>query len=527
MSPPSSPPRVLLVYANPAQTGVFVPPYGLERLASVIASAGARVHWCLPFLEADPDAALEAALVDSTGHAVDLVLFSVRNLDDGLVVRSELGPGEVDTRGYVRAIRPLIRRAVAVVGMDRVGLGGGAVSAGGFPVVRALGARWGVRGPAEDLVGTVVRGLVQTGELSWPVDPRVLGHGLLDDDEAPVRQPHPFPLASAFPRRHPHSLDVAVSSGAFVPVQVSAGCDRRCHFCSEASFLDGRVRWRPPELVAQEVANLVARVVTQVWLAGSELNVPTDAPAIALLRALRPFAGEVEFRAFLQPAPLGDALLDALQEAGLDPAELPVELGHLDPGLLRKGAGPANIEQIVDLVERFVARGHARLMGSILLGAHPEETLETVDRALEIATRLDAELAEGLDLSVAVGARVYAQSPLGRFVRANFDDCRDQLYTPGGAQPREDLVEPVVFCKPMAPRRLLARVKRTPLRGGLHVMNTETPATADEERLGELRLRLISERLRGRQVAPLLVEMLGLLDEGDPRRDEVIAALAR
>lgn len=528
-------PVVLLVYVNPAQTGVFVPPYGLERLAAALREAGAGVRWCLPFLERDPEAALARALEGGEGEGTPaLVLLSLRNLDDGLVIRGELGPGAVETRGYLSAAGPLVARAVAAVGRERVVLGGGGLGAGGAALLGRLGLRWGIRGPAEDLVARGVKVLVGEGRLRWPEDPRVLDAdapptGILAGPAGSAAATRsPFLPASAPPPRHPEALALAVRSGAYIPVQISAGCDRRCHFCVEASFLDRRVAWREPRAVAAEVQDLVDRGVTHVFLAGSELNMPSAAPALALLRALRPVvarAPALHLLAFLQPAPLDDVLLDALEAVGMDPAELPVELGHLSPRILRAGGGPANLGHIEALVDRLAARGHRRLLGSVLLGAHPLETWETVDEALSVARDLDARLPEGLSLAVAAGARVYPTSPLGRTVRSRWEELAPHLYTPDGGPPDPELLDPVVFCRPGPPRTLLRHVLQTQLRGGITTMNGEGPATEVEARVAALREQVLLRGVRGEDARGELAALLAALPAGDPRRAEVLAAL--
>jgi hypothetical protein len=76
----------------------------------------------------------------------------------------------------------------------------------------------------------------------------------------------------------------------------------------------------------------------------------------------------------------------------------------------RPGCAPrtSRPEELVDVL----APG---LPGSILLGAHPDETWDSVARALAAARAIDAALPRGLDLTFATGGRVYATVPLGRW----------------------------------------------------------------------------------------------------------------
>ncbi len=113
-------PRVLLVYANPAATATPVVPYGMERIAQVMGLAGCEVELLAPWIEADPLGHFQSAL----DAGWDLVGFSVRNIDDALVVRSTEGEADIDTRFYLDAVRPLVRSALSAMPPGRVLLGG-------------------------------------------------------------------------------------------------------------------------------------------------------------------------------------------------------------------------------------------------------------------------------------------------------------------------------------------------------------------------------------------------------------------
>jgi len=502
--------------------------------------------------------------------------FSVRNLDDALVVRTATPPRDgrpIDTTGYVDAVRPLVQAAVAAVGAGRVCLGGAAVSAGPEVVIHALGAAWGIAGPADDLAWRLGRCLAQGQPLHLDPDPRVVQLGDVGPLAAPpartgpahdpVPRPRRFaaewrPVPGPTPRLGPY-LALARARQGRVPVLLSAGCDRRCHFCVEARFTGQLVRPRPVDEIVAEIDSLVAVGVRRFWLATSELNVPDDRHAIAVLRAL---AGrDLDLQAFVQVAPVSDALLDAMEDAGMDPSALSFELGHLDDRILRAGGGPANRRSIDRLVETFLRRGYPTLGGSVLLGAHPLETEETLESALSTALELDAALPAGLGLAYATGARVYPRTALADWISAHRDEAAPDLY--GADDPR--FVQPVVYCRPMAPRALLAHVgaRLAGARGNMGPMNSEAPASADalaaEAAVNRGLWRLAEDRPAAAraaferalvhqprhlealaQLAMLLANQLGepaaarvvlerlhaALPDDDPRRAEVATALA-
>lgn len=545
-----SAPRVLLVYANPAVTPTPVAPYGMERIGHAFAAVGCAVRMCAPYLEADPLAELREALA----WAPALVGFSVRNIDDTLVVRAPEGEGPVDTDFYLDAVRPLVAEALAAVGPERVVLGGTAIGSGPEAVLSYLGAAVAVTGPAEDLCAAVGQGLCADGAVRWPDDPRVVRAG-----EVRAR-PRGFasawaPLPGPTPRMRSY-LKLTLARGGRVAVRLSAGCDRRCAFCVEPRLTGHIVVPRPVEDIVGEIELLSRAGVRRFWLATSELNVPDDRHAVAVLRAL---AGRgLDLAAFLQPAPVSDDLLDAMEAAGMDPEDVNYEFGHLDDRILRAGGGPANRRQIDRLLETYLRRGYRRLGGSILLGAHPEERWETVDGALDAALEMDAALPAGLALAYATGARVYPETPLAGWIRAHRDEATPDLY----GSPDPSFAEVVVFSRPAAPRALLRHVsaRLAGARGRMGPMNVEVRAGPAEGLVNRALLRLGEGAVQParalleqaievepthaealRQLALLLANRVGALAEAaavlrqlsaivgaeDPRQPEIQAALAQ
>ncbi len=488
--------RVLLAYANPAVTAQPVPPYGLECVAHAFRAAGCEVEIVSPFIEDDAPAALAAAIARVKPAMVGL---SVRNLDDALVVRSAAGEGDIDTTDYTGEVGSLVDAAIALLGRDSVVLGGAALAAAPGVVGRRLGARWVIAGPAEDLCWRAGRALATTGQFAWPEDARV--HDL--DRAAPIGSrraamagwrpvPGPTPRDGAW-------LRLAVARGGRVAVNVTTGCDRRCHFCVEAAFTGGAVRPRAVDDVVTEVRLLAQAGARRFWLACSEFNVPGTAHGVAVLRALasaglaRP-GGPLDFATFIQPAPVDDALLDAFEACGIDPSGLSFEFGHLDDRVLRAGGGPCNRRQIDRLVNIWQGRGYRVLGGSVLLGAHPSETEETLESALATAREIDGAFPDGFGLAYACGARMYPGSTLSRLV----DASGPGVYAAGDID--LDLVRPVVYCRPWSPRVLLARVAarlqgtRAPMRPMNAEASDDRSLLAAEKRVNRGIVRLHERR---------------------------------
>ncbi len=507
------------MYANPAVTASPVPPYGAERIAQAMRLAGCDARVVSPWMEPGALAAFRQAASAFQPH---LVAFSIRNLDDALVVRSGQGETDLDTTFYLPAIRPLIREAARLA--LPVLLGGAGFSACPEGVLAFLGAEVGVVGAADDLAWRLGRGLAQGARFSeaLPDDPRVIRRGasvvriaVRDTPFRPVPGPTP---------RDARWLTLARRRDGRVPVALSAGCDRRCHFCVEGSFVGGAVRPRPVDEVLAELRLLQSAGVRRIWLAASELNVPDARHATAVLRAIAAAGLDLDVSGFLQPAPVDDALLDAFEGVGVDPSALSWELGHLDDRLLRAGAGPTNRASIDALVERYLRRGHRTLGGSVLLGAHPLEDDASIDSAIAAACEIDRALPAGLGLAWAAGGRVYSNAPLGRWVAAHLPEARPHLVgrlTPGFAAP-------LAFCRPGTPRALFRRVAAglAGCRGAMQSLNAETvlaPAALEVERwvnrailaaeAGNVRgaVRACRAALRRRPTHPEALKQLGLL----------------
>ncbi|MCP4873035.1 MAG: radical SAM protein [Proteobacteria bacterium] len=558
-------PRVLIVYANPAITATPTAPLGAQRIRAIFHGAGCATAITAPWLELDPLAELEKA-VESFGPT--LVGFSVRNVDDALVVRSAEGDGPIDTQPYLPAIRPLVdavqRRGIPVL------LGGPAMSACPRGVLGALGARFGVVGPADDIAWWLGKALAggTTFPDALPDDVRIVDHA---DPESRGTEPSVTAVAAAadvfqpMPGMGPwmpEYVSLLKQRGGWAPVAFSVGCNRRCHFCVEASFLGKRARAIGVKATLDEITALHEQAgLDRFWLTASEINVPETDSIRELLEGLVERGLRVEVRGFLQPAPVTDELLDAFEAAGVDPTALSYEFGHLDDGLLRAGAGPTNLSHIENLVALYRRRGYATVGGTVLFGAHPDETWETVSSALTATKRLDGELPEGLGLAYATGGRVYASSPLGRWVRDHREEATPDLHGTWS----EGFAEPLVFCRPAPPRALLAHVQEAlaDCRGGMGPLNAEmitdpqllraerlvnvgivrrtrgdatgarqaledAVATVPDhaEALRQLALVLANhfgERERAREV---LLTLRSRLSDGTPEADEVDSALA-
>jgi len=474
-------PRILFVYANPELQRIAVPPFGIECLLAAIRDSGLplQVRVCSPFLHPRPSLALRRAV---EGFEPTIVAISLRNLDDGMVLQAvPEGPDAppMQARFLLGDVRRTLQRGLA--GWRGVGVVGGAgLGAAPWQVLDFLGQRFGVVGPGE---GVMMRWLRQAVAGADPVevlaDMAVAQPGVVLDREAPDRAlpaPRwelPWPTATV---RSGDFLALALAYGWDVPLRVAHGCNRGCSFCVEAMAAGHRVRSRPVEAVVHEARLLAGRGVRSFWLTCSELNVPDNAHALRLCRALGAARLHgVRVGAYLQPAGVDDELLDALEGAGVALERINWEFGHLDPELLGQSAGPATRPAIDNLVELYQRRGLPRVCGSLLLG-QPGETERSLDRALTALAEIDSCFAEGVHVACSFGVRVYPNSPLGRRAATpvGWAELRPHLY----GHRRRDMLRPLAYCAPLPPPALARAVAQASagLRGGLQPMAGVLPA---------------------------------------------------
>ncbi|MDP6935057.1 MAG: radical SAM protein, partial [Myxococcota bacterium] len=390
---------MLLVYANPSVGTYPVSPMGLERIAHAFEQQGCQTRLSCPFLHTDPTAALEAAL----RPLPDLVGLSIRNIDDAQVVTRTEGASDLDTTFHLDSVRPLVQTALRAVGSERVLVGGSALPQEARSILEYLGAPIGIVGPAEDLCARIGKSLHSGGSPALPDDPRLIRVERTKREHWRAGA-QGTPLPGSAPR-DPVFLQRCRDLELFVPILLSSGCDRRCHYCIEARVTGRAVVPRPVEQVVAEVQTLREQGLSRFWLVASELNVPTAHHTTRVLRELNDMG--LDLQGFFQAAPVPDSLLDAMEDAGMDPETVNFELGHLDESILRSGGGPTNRRQIDELVETYHRRGYRTLCASVLFGSHPHETEDTLEGALRDIRSIDQSFPLGLELGYACGARVY------------------------------------------------------------------------------------------------------------------------
>jgi radical SAM superfamily enzyme YgiQ (UPF0313 family) len=274
--------KLLLVNTNRYRTPP-VPPLGLEYLAAAVAAAG---HECrvldLCFAE-EPSAELAR---EADRFSPDLAGLTVRNIDTVLRWNNEF---------FLDSIRPL----VSVLGASGVPviLGGAGYSFVPEGIRRFLGADYGLSGPGEIALPRFL------DRFAKKKPPRGT---VIDGCEAGI-DPEFVPDRNGF-------IDHAryVREGGLLGFETQKGCYGRCPYCAEGR---GRVLFRNPERVADEVAALSGRGFREFHLCDTEFNQDID-HSRAVLDALIRKAPGIRWSLYLKTAPVDKELFHLLARSG-------------------------------------------------------------------------------------------------------------------------------------------------------------------------------------------------------------------
>jgi hypothetical protein len=426
--------RVLLVHANPLQRMLPVPPYGLERIRTAAAAAGADVELLDPYLTAeDPHAAAARRAAELQPQVIGLGL---RVLEDCIPIDDldGAGPNDVhnviaEVRGLVDALREAAPDAVLV-------LGGAGFSACPGACLWALDVPYGIVGAGE---GPFVSLLAQLAMGREPNGVR----GLVRHGQAGAADG----WQTAFGGPTLRETTYAPTHG--FPVRTRIGCAMACAYCT-ASAMERRHANGDVRDVVAEVEALVelgrSRGIdpVQVFFADDEFNLPGEEHAVAVLEALvdAGLGRHFEWRAYLNPTPFSDRFAEL---AGATQGFVSVTADSAADDVLARSGKPFRRRHLDELLERTASHGVRTELGLIFgLPGESEATLaETI--AFVRGLRPDVEVA------YAVGARAYPNTPLGRIAEQE----PERLY--GAPGPR--VAEPTVYSAVGEPRALARRLE--------------------------------------------------------------------
>lgn len=380
--------KVLLVNANTVRPPVS--PIGLEYVGHALAEAG------MPVRVADLSFAADWRSAVATAARGDLIAacVSVRNTDDCCFATGK------SYLPWISQVVSELRKSTTAP----VVLGGAGYSTAPDVVLTATGADYGISGEAEEALPLLCKALAEGDDVSG-----IPGLVHRSGGEVRCNPRNRVDLARLpLPRRRIFDNPRYEREGAIVGVETKRGCDRSCVFCADPVAKGNQIRLRPPQIVADEFADLLEQGVTWYHLCDAEFNLDLE-HAKDVCRALieRGFGKRLHWYTYCAPSPFDDELADLMLCAGC--AGINFGVDSLDDGQLRRLGSLHRVSDVESLVS--ILRKHRfNYMFDLLMGG-PGETGATVQSTIDAVRRLEVPLA-----GAAVGVRVYRGTPMWRSV---------------------------------------------------------------------------------------------------------------
>ncbi|HEX4493705.1 MAG TPA: 30S ribosomal protein S12 methylthiotransferase RimO [Acidimicrobiia bacterium] len=184
-------------------------------------------------------------------------------------------------------------------------------------------------------------------------------------------------------------LPRAVPDAPWAYVKIAEGCDRACAFCAIPSFR-GKQRSRRPDAIEAEVADLVARGVSEVVLVAQDLawygrDVDEPGALAPLLRRLDRLATDGLARVrllYLYPSEVRDPLVETMLELPTVVPYFDLSLQHASAGLLRGMKRWGSGDRFLEIIERIRTDEPAAAFRSSFIVGFPGETERDHDELL-------------------------------------------------------------------------------------------------------------------------------------------------
>jgi len=381
--------NILLVNPNRYRTPA-VPPLALECLENALKRSR---HGCrildLCFSD-DPAAELRDAVEE---YAPDVAGITVRNIDTVIYDNNVFFLDEI--RSLVDVLK---ERGVPVVA------GGAGFSFIPEGILDYLGADWGVSGPGEEALIRLLDGM---------------------EDEPPPRgtilDGWEYGFDPDMPMERGASVDYEryIGEGGLAGFQTQKGCNERCSYCSEGN---GRVLFRNPERIVEELGMLADRGVTRFHLCDTEFNQDLEFCRSFLERLVRK-GPSLNIAVYMKTYPYDDDLFRLLKRGGVEMITLSVPTGR----------NPlAHAEEIV----RLAADHGIRIAVDLLVGL-PGETPDYVRRVIHRLREIGPDTV-GVNSTI----RLYPQCSVTRTILES-EDYRQYLL--GAVEDNPELVRPVFY----------------------------------------------------------------------------------
>ena len=459
--------RVLLISLNRCNTPDPVFPIGLSHLNAALRHSGHETRWF--DLQAD-HGALESVLDEFRPTCVGI---SIRNIDDVLIRKQETFFSELGT--ICRDIRRLNPCPIV--------LGGSGFSIFPKALLEQSGADFGIRGEGEQSLVALLSALREGSD--WTKIPGLVFRG---NGEVVTNPPHSLrPETGLDTTDRPQPLvEHYLQASGMMNVQTQRGCSHTCCYCTYP-VIEGRThRSRPPEVVAEELAQLQGQGVKYVVVVDSIFN-SSEQHVVETCEAILRRKVTMRWSCFLRPQGLTVELMKLMARAGL--AHIEFGSDSFCDAVLEAYGKRLTFEEILN--SNNLARQEGIDCCHYLICGGPGETLATLETGFQNSLRLS-----GAVIMAVVGMRVYPGTPLLQRALAE-----------GRVLPEADLLKPTYYlASGLTLETVFERLQHFAQRSPNWIVGDPVPAYVT-----------LTERLRKRGVVGPLWSYFALLQRLWPR----------
>ncbi len=196
--------------------------------------------------------------------------------------------------------------------------------------------------------------------------------------------------------------------GAMVGIETKRGCGQKCIYCADPVAKGKKIRLRPPELVIQELKDLLTQGVSWLHLSDSEFNLPLNhAKEICTAIINTGIQNKLKWYCYCSPIPFDAELAHLMKHAGCQGINFGVD-SLCSQQLIRIGRKHTigDIQQLVQLLKRE----QLNYMFDLLIGG-PGETPETVKTSFDKIRTSNIPL-----VGISVGIRIYPGTSLAKSI---------------------------------------------------------------------------------------------------------------
>jgi radical SAM superfamily enzyme YgiQ (UPF0313 family) len=356
--------RILLVSTNRYTVPEPVFPIGLAHLSAALQRAGHDTRW----VDFNADStSLSEVLAE---YHPDYVGVSVRNIDDVLIrTRETYTDGLDEITETIRKTNPC-----------PVILGGSGYSIFPEQLLKQANADYGIRGEGEDCFPSLVSALAEGRDVSSiPGLVYRKAENIVSNPGKTWRDTDGLAATD----RPVHLVDHYLKNGGMLNVQTQRGCAHRCCYCTYP-LIEGRAnRQRPPEIVAEEMAQLEKQGAKYIFIVDSVFN-SSPLHVVEICEAILRRNLKIRWTCFLRPHGLTSTLMELMARAGL--AHIEFGADSFCDSVLDAYGKRFTFDDVLQSSE--LAREHHVDFCHFLICGGPGETRETLEISFANSQRL-------------------------------------------------------------------------------------------------------------------------------------------